>query len=612
MFLPEALKKISFNLFVLALLTGAFVCEASANKAANEEANEAADKAGVKQKAAAYGVIKGVIIDNRGNPLSRAVISIFRAGTLKILKQVTSSADGTFLTRIVPGTYSLLARAEGYDSVSLNDVEVGRSAEVYYGLRMERTGNGRTFAEKKIDRDSPKWRIRAAQSQRSIYQAGEGNDGTVAKIENKSEVIEERVGITRETEDSRKKLRGQNLVETYAAGTSGGDPYFGINFATVQPLSENTKLILAGQTGSSSSAPNRLETTLETKVRKDHQLRLTAGVARLGTFTSGKQGEEKELGQVSFQAIDQWQVREGFILVYGFDYAHFIGAGSGGSDGAISPRLGVQYDLNAKTRLTGSYTGSNEERAWQSVVEMEGEPILFRSSSMVEEVAESDGQPVMNKNRRFEVGIERVLDNRSSVEAAAFFDTFSGRGVGLAGLPMGFLGGNNSSSAGDENSPVQTVNQSGKAQGFRITYNRRFSKRFSAGAGYAFGRGQKLSPALLSNPQAIFENDVFQTFIAQFSADLQKGTRVKTIFRLSPQATVFAIDPFAGRMAIYDPSISVLIVQSLPNWGLPFRAEAVIDARNLLDYAIQAQTEEGAVKLNSCGRGIRGGISVRF
>jgi hypothetical protein len=326
-----------------------------------------------------------------------------------------------------------------------------------------------------------------------------------------------------------------------------------------------------------------------------------AAVAKLGSFTPAKQGEEKELGQLSFQALDQWQVREGFILVYGFDYARFIGAGS---DAAISPRLGAQYDLNAKTRLNASYTGSNEERAWQSVVEMEGEPILFRSSPM-ENVAESAGQPVLNKNRRFEIGIERVLDNKSSVEAAAFFDTFSGRGVGLAGLPMGFL-------SGDETSLVQTVNQTGKAQGIRITYNRRFNKTFSAGAGYAYGRGQKLSPGGLSDPRALFENDLFQTFIAQFSADLQRGTRVKTIFRLSPQATVFAIDPFAGRMAIYDPSVSVLIVQSLPNWGLPFRAEAVIDARNLLDYAIQAQSEEGTVKLNSCGRGIRGGISVRF
>jgi hypothetical protein len=202
-----------------------------------------------------------------------------------------------------------------------------------------------------------------------------------------------------------------------------------------------------------------------------------------------------------------------------------------------------------------------------------------------------------------------VLDNNSSVEASAFFDTFSGRGVGLVGLPMGFLSG---SSGSDENSPVQTVNQSGKAQGFRVTYNRRFGHMFSAGAGYAFGSGQKLSADGLKDPRAIFANQLFQTFVAQVTADLKRGTKVKTVFRLSPDATVFAIDPFAGKMAIYDPSVSILIVQSLPTWGLPFRAEAVIDARNLLDYAIQAQGDDGMVKLNSARRGLRGGISVRF
>ena len=37
----------------------------------------------------------------------------------------------------------------------------------------------------------------------------------------------------------------------------------------------------------------------------------------------------------------------------------------------------------------------------------------------------------MNKSSRFEFGIERVLDNRSSIEANVFFDTTVGRGVGL-------------------------------------------------------------------------------------------------------------------------------------------------------------------------------------
>jgi hypothetical protein len=85
------------------------------------------------------------------------------------------------------------------------------------------------------------------------------------------------------------------------------------------------------------------------------------------------------------------------------------------------------------------------------------------------------------------------------------------------------------------------------------------NSRFSTSAGYAFGSGQKLSDKAISNPAKIFENDFFQTFYGQFDADLKTGTNIKTIFRLSPQATVFAIDPFQGRLAIYDPGLSVLV-----------------------------------------------------
>ena len=93
---------------------------------------------------------------------------------------------------------------------------------------------------------------------------------------------------------------------------------------------------------------------------------------------------------------------------------------------------------------------------------------------------------------------------------------------------------------------------------------------------------------------------------------MKTGTQVKTIFRLSPQATVFAIDPFQGRLAIYDPGLSVLVTQSLPNWGLPIRAEAIVDARNLFDFQTNINSEEGSLKLNSQGRTLRGGILVRF
>ena len=80
----------------------------------------------------------------------------------------------------------------------------------------------------------------------------------------------------------------------------------------------------------------------------------------------------------------------------------------------------------------------------------------------------------------------------------------------------------------------------------------------------------------------------------------------------SKSATVFAIDPFAGRLAVYDPSLSIQVTQDLPTFGLPVRAQAVIDARNLLD--IQPATNNGAtlLQIGPNGRTLRGGILVRF
>ena len=105
---------------------------------------------------------------------------------------------------------------------------------------------------------------------------------------------------------------------------------------------------------------------------------------------------------------------------------------------------------------------------------------------------------------------------------------------------------------------------------------------------------------------------LFQSFFGQFEADLKTGTNVKTIFRLSPQATVFAIDPFQGRLAIYDPSLSILVTQNLPTLGFPFHAEAVVDARNLFGFQTGVSGEEGTLRMNSQGRMLRGGILVRF
>jgi hypothetical protein len=159
---------------------------------------------------------------------------------------------------------------------------------------------------------------------------------------------------------------------------------------------------------------------------------------------------------------------------------------------------------------------------------------------------------------------------------------------------------------------LNIANQQGAARGFRIVYSRRISSHLSAAAGYSFGRGQELSPDGITNPAELFRSGFFQTAAAQLSADFETGTQVRTVFRFSPEATVFAIDPFAGRLAVFDPSLSILVTQELPNFGLPVRAVAVIDARNLLDAQTVADDGETRIFINSNRRLLRGGISVRF
>ena len=543
-----------------------------------------------RESAANLGTIKGIVRDDGGNPIADATVAIFKAS--KVLKQVRSAADGSFIAKILPGTYTIFAVAQGFNPVTLADVEINGAAQLVYGFKLERAGSGNTLPEKRLDRNNPKWVIRSAQTSRSIYQNTEGDlpaTGGTVTIEETTEVADA---------DEKGRRTSQSVAETYFAGSDRGS-YAGVNFATLLPVSEDAEIVLAGQTGIGKNAPQRFEFQAKFRPVEDHQVRLNTSIGSLGSFVSG--GEEKGVGQVSFQALDEWRVREGVIVVFGVDYARFVG---GGDDFSISPRLGLQFDLDAKTRFRSAYTTHTEERTWSKALELEDSQVIFRDPASIEDFVVEAGKPLLNKSNRLEFGVERVLDNNSSIEANAFFDTTLGRGVGLTSLPF-------NSPAGQEFTNF-VGNQQGNARGFRIVYSRRLNGRFSTAAGYSFGNGQKLSDEAPSDPAELFQNDIFQSFFGQFEADLKTGTNVKTVFRLSPQATVFAIDPFLGRLAIYDPSLSVMVTQSLPNLGLPFHAEAVVDARNLFDFQTGVVGDEGGLRLNSHRRAVRGSILVRF
>jgi hypothetical protein len=542
---------------------------------------------------AALGTIRGTVRDDKGSAIAGAVIALWRDGMASV-RQITSRPDGSFVARVLPGRYSLTAMAEGYSVVSLSDVSVERSDEVAFRFNLVRTGSGNTVPEKRADRKSQKWVIRANASRRAVYQQNEGTGEVVADLENIETTENE--AAEQETESRR---ASQSVVETYFAGGAGNQNYYGVNFASVQPINEKLDLVFAGQTGIGEGAPSRFETTARVRLNEKHRVTFNVGAAKLGKVQFDIDSEENDLGQISFQAFDEWRVRDGLILVFGVDYARFVGAS--GAD-SIAPRVGLQLETDVRTRLNFSYTTQTEQRTWQQAAELEDSRVLFRQPNF-DSYAIADRQVLMPKLRRLEFGIERVLDNASNIEASAFFDSTTNRGVSFE-LPL--------AESGDNDNPFLSAAQNGSSQGVRVVYSRRLNEIFSTALGYSFGRGQSLSANGITTPSELFDDALFQTFAAQVSANFDTGTEVRAVYRVSPRGAVFAIDPFAGRMAFYDPSLSILVTQKLPTLGLPVRAKAMFDARNLLDVQTADANGETALRLNSSRRFLRGGIAVRF
>jgi hypothetical protein len=570
------------------------------------------------------GTVTGAVLDNKGNPVSGALISFLRDGANKVIKQTRSDAAGRFSARISPGRYGIRAIAQGFNAVVFSSVEVRASQELVYRFNLEPIGSGKTLPELRRDRDDVKWTLRSAQTRRSIFQAQEGEDRdiqAVLGIEPAPEAEAGEIGTqasvlnsdnsARNEKDSQRRMRG--VVETYFAGNSYGPGYLGLNFAVATPATDGVDLILAGQTGFGSNAPSRFEVSTHVRAGQRHRLGVNLGAVSFDapTWETLKHGEsasrglrtpETRMGQFSVRAIDEWIVHDGIVVVLGLDYSRFIGAGGAHS---INPRVGLQFDANARTRLKAAYAPGGEESRIQSVAPFEDAQVVFTEANS-RPIAFVDGRAVMERSHRLEFGIERVVDNESNLEASAFFDTTTGRGIGLLSTPMSAFSGATGEAF------INVANQQGASRGMRLVYTRRLSRVWTASAGYSVGHGQRLSSGDISRPTEMFENGFFQTAALQLGGGFGTGTNIQTVLRFSPNATVFAIDPFAGRLAVYDPSLSIQVTQELPSFGLPLRAEAVLDARNLLDLQANTENPETLTQLNTGRRSVRGGISLRF
>jgi Carboxypeptidase regulatory-like domain len=585
--------------------------------------------------------LSGTVRDDAGDPLVGAIVALFEpqfGG--RELKSLRTDIAGKFSAGLTRGSYRVRAEAEGFRPM-VTLINLDRTDKLTYDFSLKRRD---TVVEKRGDRDDYRWIGRGVP--RSVLHVAPDDPATAdASDPGVADVAEAQTG-------SRNYFHGAVQFVGSTSPSAADEPgFFGTNFAVAGSFGGNLELALVGQQSLAGQAPQRLAAFATLRPVANHQITTSFGYGQVplgrrpasprdtepdGLFgmrhpiskamlPPGSDGFRPEdlnsgpiptsmLDQISISAVDSWQVAPKLLLIYGFDYSRFVG-GAVSQRESVLPRIAVQFTPTSRTRLNAAVTpGAGEDNLSRADVEglnTEGLHIPFETRPQEIAVNES---PVLDRSRRFEVGVEHLLGNgSSSIEATAFYDVIAGHGVGVLALP---LEASPETQATFDEVVHQVAAMNGAARGIRISYSRRFNDHVTASAGYSFGAGARFSdlPLATLSPDRLFSRGFFQVSSAKLDLDFteQTGTRISTVVRLSPSAVVFAIDPFAGRMSVYDPNINIYITQDLPSFGLPLRWQAVVDIRNLLDQL--NGTEDGSVQLlaTRTRRCIRGGISFRW
>ncbi|NOT63890.1 MAG: TonB-dependent receptor [Acidobacteria bacterium] len=551
--------------------------------------------------------VTGTVKDLAGAPLGGATVSLLEPQIRgKEIKSIKTDATGKFSTGMPPGTYRIRALAEGFLPILSPRLIVERPTLVY-NIALKRDD---TLIQQRGDAENYRW-------------VGMSVPRHVLNFDEDKYSDPSKVTITQNSfAKNRPQFRGMVQVLGMTGTLGSQQSFYGTNVAISAALG-NVEMAVIGQRGFGDAAPQRISAYATMRPRDNHQVTASVGYgqamlpntyeAPLASPTSRniQRHARQSLDQVSVSAVDEWQVFQPLLVIYGFDYSRFTSSNAAQAD-SLLPRIALQYTPNAQWRVNAAYTpGSTQNRRSLESFNTENLDATFETQAADTALL---GTSQLDRSRRIELGVERMFaEGKASLETSAFYDIVSGHGVGVLALP---LEASPDAQAAMQQVATQVAAMNGAARGMRLMTARHVNEYVTVSVGYSAGFGSRFgaTPLTRLTPARVFSQGFFQVAAAKLDLDFTRrtGTRVSTVVRLSPSAVVFAIDPFAGRMGIYDPNINVYVTQQLPNFGFPIRWEALVDLRNLLNQMQSADDGSSLLLAARSQRTVRGGLAFRW
>jgi len=545
--------------------------------------------------AVTYGKVTGVVVDPAGTPQMGAVVKLTAETvgapfqTQLFTNQVGSFADG----RVPSGLYEIRVTLAGFLPTVQHHVRVLSNLNTLVKVEMttvfasfDRLRHG---PDKNNGSDDWGWVLRSAAATRPVLQWIDPNSASSGDPADESPRVKDARGRVELTSGSNRPGSVSNLPEGPATA-----------FAYDQRVGSFGKLQLAGQVAYTRDLPAVALATIWRPIGDvpgspvtEFQIRQTPLGPEGLTFRGMRLAQHQTM-----------QFGDRVTLHYG---AEFLAAMIRHTTQSVRPDADVDVKLSsdwiAHIRLA-TEPGSDEapdSTLDATISELNNFPVMMRR----------ENRPALEGGWHEEIGVERRLGARASVEAAGFHDESRDTAIfgrGLVGYDPNVI---------HEPYVDAFVYDAGEynSNGARVAYKQKLADDLEVAAVYAYG-------GVLTQGDAFgdtLSRDVLQMRYRHSVAGRLSGkiNRTHTEYVISYKwlngAALTRQDAFGENGLGIDPYLSVCIRQNLPGSVWIGHWQALAEVRNLMAQGYLAMpSQNGQILLTPASRAIRGGLSFQF